>query len=306
MTTLAVPHAAEPAAPPTEEVREVVIEPRRGWIGVDWKELWRYRELLYFLVWREVKVEYKMAILGLAWAVLVPLVSMLVYGGMGAVFGLNDGAYNPSNPDVPGLPLATYLVSVFVALVPWQFIQKSISGGGLTLVAQQPLLTKIYLPRLFLPVSAVASQLVAMAISMTLLLVLLVVAFAVDGYTPDPVRLLAVIPLVGLVFLLAAGSAILLSALTLLYRDLRFLIPFLTQFGLWLSAVFYPIGQLGDKYWILAFNPYAGVISGFKSAIMGEPWQPLLLASSTIGGVVLLLIGLAYFRRVERRFADIA
>ena len=311
MTTLARPIPQDAATAPARaddahrhEGPTVVIEPRRGWIGVDWREIWAYRELLYFLTWREVKVEYKMALLGVVWAMLIPLVSMTIYGGMGYWFRLNEQAANPMDPGNPGLPLMTYLVSVFIALIPWQFIQKSIGGGGLALIAQQPLLTKIYLPRLFLPVSAVAAQLVAMAISLGLLVVLVGFAAAADGFVPSW-QIVFLPLLILLTFLAASGTAILLSALTLLYRDLRFLIPFITQFGLWLSAVFYPVEQLGDYYWVLAFNPYAGIISGFRSAIMGVPWQPLLLASSVAGTAVILLAGLAYFRRVERRFADI-
>jgi lipopolysaccharide transport system permease protein len=299
--------ASAPAKPaPAEEQIELVIKPRRGWTGVDWRELIRYRELFYFLVWRDVKVKYKQAILGIAWAVFVPVISTLIYSVIGWFMGFDKRI-------VSGVP---YPIWMYAGLIPWIFLQASISAGGMSLVSQQALMSKIYLPRLFIPASSCGSALVDMLLSFAVFALMLVV------YQHVPSWQIVYLPLLMLLmFVMGMGLAFLLSAATVMYRDLRFLIPFLTQIGIWLTAVAYPStifdrskdyftnqpipGGTNYEPW-LALNPLAGIVSGFRSAIVGEPWKPPQLISAVIGAVLIFFIGLFYFRRVERRFADIA
>ncbi|MEM6562325.1 MAG: ABC transporter permease [Planctomycetota bacterium] len=302
MTTLAVPtssadaNADGPAASASGAERIVtVIEPRRGWIGVDWGELWRYRELLYFLVWRDLKVKYKMAILGMAWAVFVPIVSMLVYGGVGATLNLDEAVTAP------------YFLWMYAGLLPWLFIQRNLSDGGMALVNQQPLLTKIYLPRVFLPAASCGSGLVDLGINF-ILFALLGVGFAVfTDWTPTW-HIVFALPLLAITVMLALGISLTFSALTVLYRDLRFLVPFAVQFGLWLSAVPYPLSDErfdGIRAWY-AINPVTGIVAAWRSVLVGAEMHWLHFGTSVVGAVALLLFGLFYFKRVERRFADIA
>ena len=280
------------------ELQEIHIRPRRGWIGVNWHELVRYRELLSYLVWRDVKVKYKQAMLGVAWGVILPLMSLAIYGGvaMAAKFG-DHLAGNPKPP---------ILLWMFAGLVPWMFLQRAINDGGMSLVSNQALMTKIYLPRLYIPLSALGNALVDMVINVFLLFGLGLYYFVSVGWTPSW-QIVFCLPMMLLLAVAAMGLSFSLSAATILYRDLRFLIPFLTQFGMWLSAVITPLAMFPPKvqFWV-ALNPLTGIISGFRSAILGEPWQFLHLGSSIVLCSALLVFGIFYFKRVERLFADIA
>ena len=298
---IAAPRADSPAPPPppagevSDGLVETVIEPHKGWIGVDWGELLDYRELLYFLVWRDVKVKYKQAILGAAWAVFVPLISMTIYTVVGRAAKL-DGSIVGDPP---------YALYIYAGLLPWLFLQKSITDGGMSLVTQQNLMSKIYMPRLYLPAAACGSAMVDMCISFGILSAVGLFYFFTAGWVPSW-QIVFLPPLLLLTWVAALGLALLMSAATVLYRDLRFLIPFISQFGLWLSAVVYPPEVFGKKEVWLALNPLAGIITGYRSAILGQPWKPLMLASSVLMCSLLLGFGLFYFKRVERRFADIA
>jgi len=274
-----------------EEDWDLVIKPRRGWIGVDWRELISHRELLLFLVWRDVKVKYKQAVLGFAWAIIVPMIQVLLFTVIG-----NFAGFDKRTP--PGVP---YAVFIYAGLLPWLFIQTSINNGGMSLVSQQSLIAKIYLPRLFIPLSTIGSALVDFALSAAVLVgVMIVYRFA------PPAHVWAVIPLMLLAILLSAGFALSLSALTVTFRDVRFLIPFLAQTLMWASAVVYPDTIFGPYRKWLAINPVYGVISGFKAAILGDQWHYGAIASSAVTSLALLIFGLFYFKRAERRFADIA
>jgi lipopolysaccharide transport system permease protein len=294
----ASPPPASPAAAPTVQGNEIVIQPARGWIGVDWAELVRYRELLSFLVWRDVKVKYKQAVLGLAWSVLLPIISLCVYGGVALASGFSA--------KLAGDPAPPLMIWMFAGLVPWLFLQRAISDGGMSLVSNQALMTKIYLPRLYLPLSACGNALVDMTINVGLLGLIGLACFVQYGWAPGW-QIVFVVPLVALLFVAALGLAFTLSAATVLYRDLRFIIPFIVQFGLWLSAVPFPLNLFGERTKMLfALNPLTGIISGFRSAITGQPWEWLHLGTSVVLSVALLTFGLFYFKRVERLFADIA
>jgi len=278
---------------------ELVIKPRKGWIAVDWRELWSHRELLYFLVWRDVKVRYKQAILGIAWAVLAPLMSVVVFTLIFGKRGLGSNAHLP-----PELQNHTSLF-IFAGLIPWLFLSQAISNGGMALVNSQHMLTKIYMPRLFIPASTIGSGMVDMLIAFGVFCGMMLVS----GYTPSPQIVLLpllVIPTV----LMALGWAFALSAMTVTYRDLRFLIPFITQIGMWISAVVFPykgVGAFNKHEWILLFNPFFGIVDSYRSAIFpGWGWRPWHLLASILWTIAILIFGLFYFRKTERRFADIA
>src|SRR2546423_3990978 len=190
---------------------ELVIRPRRGWIAVDWRELWTHRELLYFLVWRDVKVRYKQAILGIAWAVLAPVLSVIVFT---LIFGKRGMGVNTTLPE--GLSDKTSLF-IFAGLIPWMFISQAITNGGLSLVNQQNLLSKIYMPRLFIPAATIGSSLVDAAISFAVFFIWM----AWKGIAPSP-EIVFLPFLILLTILISLGLAFSLSALTVCYRDLRF------------------------------------------------------------------------------------
>jgi lipopolysaccharide transport system permease protein len=274
---------------------ELVIRPRRGWIGVDWAELRQFRELLYFLVWRDVKVRYKQTALGVAWAVLVPLFSMLIFT---VIFGNFAGMKGQ-------LPSGTsYAVFVYAGLLPWTLFATSLNTGGTSLVNQQSILSKIYFPRLFVPAAVVGGALVDMAISFGVMGSLMIWYHVVPTWS-----LLLLIPLMFLLVLASLGVAFGFSALTLSYRDFRFVLQFIVQAWMYLSPVIYPVGVVPARYrWILALNPMSGIIDGFRYALMGrsQPLPTLNLAISTIASIAYFIFGLFYFRKTERRIADIA
>jgi lipopolysaccharide transport system permease protein len=274
---------------------ELIIEPRSGLIAVDFRELWRHRELLYFLMWRDVKVRYKQTVLGVAWAVLVPVLSMLVFT---VIFG-NFAGLKDTLP--AGLQNA-YPVYVYAGLLPWLLFSSAISLGGLSLVNQQQLLTKIYFPRLFVPTATVGGALVDMGISFGVFLALM----AFYGIMPS-LEIVFLLPLVLLTAMASLGIAFLLSALTVSYRDFKFVIPFLVQIWQFLSPVVYPSTIIPEQYrWLLALNPLTGIIDGFRSALLGTPMPWLTLGLSSLSTIALLAVGVIYFRNTERRFADVA
>src|SRR3982750_1571507 len=220
------------AAPMTGD--ELVIEPRRGWIAVDWRELWRSRELLYFLIWRDIKVRYKQAVLGVAWAVLQPAVQMLIFT---LIFGLAAGF----RQRLQGI---SYPVFVLSGLLPWQLFATALSMGGMSLVNQQHLLTKIYFPRLFIPTAVVGGALVDLAVASLLFAAVLVAC----GIAPTW-GILLLPALLAVTVAVALGMAYLLAALTVTYRDFRFIVPFLTQIWMWVSFVPLPPEIIKDSRW---------------------------------------------------------
>lgn len=282
---------------------ELVIEPRRGWIGVDWQELYRNRELLYFLVWRDVKVRYKQAVLGIGWAVLQPVVQMVVFT---LIFGI---AAKLKNTLPPGLPYSVFVLS---GLLPWQLFATSLNAGGMSLVNQQHLLTKIYFPRLFIPTAVAGGALIDLGISSVLFAVLLLITGIVPTW-----GVLLLPPLLALTVMVSLGMAYLMSALTVTYRDFRFLIPFMAQIWMWLSFVAFPPAMVEDSKWrwLLALNPMYPIVAAYRKILLGNVpglkdahigWNWNYLAVSVLTSVGLFLLGLFYFRKTERRFSDIA
>jgi lipopolysaccharide transport system permease protein len=297
------------APPPADAERvyeENIIRPKKGWIGINWRELVSHRELLLFLIWRDVKVKYKQAMFGAAWAIVVPLVSVLIYTIIGKFAGFSNRVVG----DTP------YPVYIYAGLLPWLFLQNAINGGGLSLVNNQALLSKIYLPRLFIPSAMIGSACVDFLMSSVIFTLMIVYyVFQTGGDFVPSWQIVFVPALFVLMMVGALGTAYLLSALTVMFRDLRFIIPFITQLGIWLTAVVYPQrifmiknadGTVSDYRDWLALNPFAGIVQGFRSAILGEPWQWVQLSGSIVLCSLLFVVGLFYFKRVERRFADIA
>lgn len=266
-----------------------VIEPQKGWRTLDLKELWAYRELLYVLAQRDIKVRYKQTVLGVAWAVIQPLTTMLLFT---LIFGRL--AKIPSD----GLP---YPIFVYAALLPWTFFANAISTSGNSLVGQQHLISKVYFPRLIIPLSSIGTGLTDFAISAVIMLLLMI--YYDVGWT---LNLLALPLLIIAVFFIALGVGTLLSALTVSYRDFRFVIPFMVQFWMFATPVVYPASLFPEQWrWVLYINPMAGLIEGFRSAFLGLPFDLPGISISMSVAVVIFLLGIFYFEKMERRFADI-
>ncbi len=268
---------------------EMVIRPVKGWIGVDWREIMRFRELLYFLVWRDLKVRYKQTVLGVAWAVLQPLFNMLLFTMLQRFANIPTDGYQRE-------------LYVYAGLLPWTFFSTGVNLGGLSLINQSHLLTKVYFPRLFVPTACVGAGLVDMAFSFGMLAILLLWFAFVPSW-----QIVYVPGLIVLAMLATMGLSYLLAALTVSYRDFRYLIPFFLQALLLLSPVMYPLTIVKTEYrWIMALNPMVGIIDGFRSSMLGKPWDFQVLGISTATTLALFAVGLFYFRKTERRFADIA
>lgn len=268
----------------------LVIRPRPGWIAIDWRELWNSRELLGFLIWRDIKVRYKQAVLGVLWAILQPLLTMFIFT---IIFG--QFAKVPSD----GIPYAAF---VFAGLLPWTFFSNSISQASQSLVNQQSLLTKIYLPRILIPAASIGGALVDLGISFVIFAAVLAYYKLMPGIE---ILLLPLLLLITIAATLGIGMA--LAAITVTYRDFRFVVPFMIQSWLYISPVIYPVSVLPQKWhWLLAINPMSGLIEGYRSAFFGVPLNVASLTISAVSSLVLLVFGLFYFRKTERRFADIA
>ena len=272
------------------EVPTVILRPSKGWLGLDLKELWHYRELIYFLTWRDIKVRYKQAVLGIAWALLQPLLTMLIST---IVFGVLLKV--PSQ----GMP---YPLFVLAALMPWSLFATSLQKSSVSLVGNANLITKIYFPRLIIPISSVIAVLVDFVISLVVLLAMMVF------YKIYPTwNVLWLLPLVLLSVLAALAVGIWLSALNVQYRDVQHMVPFLIQIWMYASPIVYPIETIPAGIWrtLYGLNPMVGVVQGFRWALLGGATPDMTMLVS-VGIVLLLLIsGLFYFRRMEKTFADI-
>lgn len=267
-----------------------IIRPSRGWVPLKLSELWATRELLYFLIWRDLKVRYKQTILGVAWAVIQPLFTMVVFS---IFFGRL--AKVPSD----GLP---YPVFAYCALLPWQLFSRALTDAGNSLVGSQNLITKIYFPRLFIPATPILAGLVDFGIASVILLGMM----AYYGLVPTA----AIWTLPFFVALAMASSlavGLWLSALNVQYRDVRYTLPFLTQIWLFITPIAYPSSLVPESWRALyGLNPMAGVVEGFRWALLGKSEGPgPLLAVSTAMVAILLIGGLYYFRRMEKTFADV-
>lgn len=267
------------------------IRPSRGWSALNLKDLWTYRELVYFLTWRDIKVRYKQAALGVAWAILQPLLTMVIFSViLGKLLGV------PTENNIP------YPVFSFVALLPWQLFANTLGKSGISLVGNSNLLTKIYFPRLVIPLSAVGAGLVDFLISFVVLAGLMWFYHIPVGW-----NILWLPLLVLLAMLTALAVGLWLSALNVQYRDVQQMIPFIVQAWFYASPVVYSAGIIPSAKWklVYALNPMAGVIQGFRWALLGTSAPDASLAVSTLVVLVLLISGLYFFKRMERSFADI-
>lgn len=277
------------APPPASATKLTIVDPSSGWAALRLGELWAYRELLFFLVWRDVKVRYKQTALGVAWAVLQPLLTMFV-------FSLFFGRLARMASD--GLP---YPVFNLAGLVPWTFFAFGLNEAATSVVGSRQLITKVYFPRLAIPLATVLAGLVDFAIAFLLLLGVM----AWYGIVPG-LEALVVIPLVLLAFVTALGVGLWLAALNVQYRDVRYVLPFLTQLWLFATPIVYP-SSLVPAAWrpVYGLNPMVGVVDGFRWALLGSAPPGPILAVSTCAALALALGGIFYFRRMERAFADI-
>lgn len=265
------------------------IEPTRGWVGLKLHELWEYRELLYFLIWRDIKVRYKQTALGAAWAIIQPLLTMVVFS---VFFGYL--ARMPSD----GIP---YPIFSFTALVPWTFFANGLSQSSNSLVGSSHLITKVYFPRLIIPLSAVLSGVIDFAIAFAVLL-----GFAFY-YGVHPGTAVIALPLLLLLALVTAlGVGLWLSALNVEYRDVRYVVPFLTQFWMYATPIAYPSSLLPEPWrTIYGINPMVGVVEGFRWVMLGSNPPGAMIYISAVTATLVLIGGAFYFRRMERTFADI-
>lgn len=274
-----------------DDLPEIVIRPESGWIAIDWKELVAYRELLFFLIWRDISVRYKQTMLGGLWAILQPVILMLIFSVFLGPFNLNRGMEN-----IP------YPVFVFAGLIPWTLFSQGYSQSSVSLINQQNLLTKVYFPRLFVPVAAACVFLIDLVLSLVIYACLLLYYGIMPSWTVVFVPLLCALTLIA-----TLGFGVALSSLMVFYRDFRHVIPFLTQMLMFCTPVVYPASALSGKYhWVLALNPMFGIVTAFRSAILGLKCDWQSLAISSVSAVLSLLLAIYYFRRTERRFADFA
>lgn len=268
-----------------------VIGPRSGWQLVNVRELWAFRELIYFLTWRDVKVRYKQTMLGAAWAVLQPAMMMVVFTVFfSRMAGVKSG-------DLP------YPVFVYAGLLPWIFFSNAITAASQSVVGNQNLVTKVYFPRIIIPMGAAGAGLVDLGIAFTLLLGMMLCYGVVPGW-----GLLLLPVLVASLAVAALGLGALFAALTVAYRDFRYVVPFLMQ--LWMFAtpsIYMDASSLAQSRWkaLLPLNPVYGLVGGFRQAMLGEPLDGFSIALSLMVSCLLLAAGCAYFRRVEQNFADV-
>jgi len=266
------------------------VRPSKGWAGINLRELWRYRELVYFLIWRDIKVRYKQTLLGAAWAIIQPFFTMVVFS---IFFG--KLAKIPSD-DIP------YPIFAYTALLPWQLFEGGVSKAGTSLVAGRNLITKVYFPRLAVPISSVIAGLVDFALALVVLLGMM----WFYGYSPTSAIWFTPLLLI-LALITAMGTGLWLSALNVEYRDVSYLIPFILRVWFFLTPITYSASIVPEAYQTLyALNPMTGVVQGFRWAMLGEGSSPsIILLASTVASLALLISGALYFRRMERTFADV-
>jgi lipopolysaccharide transport system permease protein len=266
------------------------ITPPGRWWAIPLGEMWNYRELLYFFVWRDIKVRYKQTAVGALWAVLQPILTMLVFS---LFFGRL--AHIPSN----GLP---YPIFYYCALLPWMYFSVALQNATNTIVDNQRLITKVYFPRLILPLSSVFSGMVDFGVSFLMFIVMMIYY----GIRPTPAAFLVPVFLM-LAVLTALGVGLWLAALNALYRDVRYVLPFLIQFWMFASPVAYPSSLVPEKWqWLYGLNPMAGVIEGFRWSLTGHGQAPGGLLFASLGVVIVILLsGVAYFQKMETTIADV-
>ena len=271
------------------EPTTIYIKPSTGLAALNLRDLWTYRELIFFMVWRDIKVRYKQPMLGAAWAVIQPVLTMLVFN---FVFG------TVAKVPTEGIP---YPIFSYTALLPWGLFTAALNTASRSLTSNQNMVTKIYFPRLVLPLASVLGGLVDFAIAFVILVVLMVY------YRVTPTVSIWTLPLFLLLTIVTAlGVALWLSAINVQYRDVNYVLPFLTQFWLFITPVAYSAKVISDKWQVVySLNPMAGVVNGFRWALLGTDTGPNLNMAVSVGiALIFLITGLFYFRSMERTFAD--
>lgn len=273
------------------QTTEIIIRPQKGLIPLNLKELWVYREILYFLTWRDIKVKYKQTVLGILWAILQPFLTMLIFFMLFGKF-----AKVPSE-EVP------YPIFAYTGLLLWNYFSSALSNSGNSLIYSSNLITKVYFPRLFIPASASLSGLFDFFIAS----IILIGMMFFYNFTPSLIGLALIPILILLASISAIGCGLWLSALNVEYRDFQYVIPFLVQIWMFATPVIYPATLLPEKYrWIISLNPMGGIIEAFRASTLGHKqinWDMLIISAGI--GFLVYLTGLVYFRKVERSFADI-
>jgi lipopolysaccharide transport system permease protein len=269
-----------------EEV--LFLRPTKGWTALNLRDVWRYRELVYFLTWRDIKVRYKQTLLGAGWAILNPLVNMIV---LSIIFG------NFANLPTEGVPRPIF---TFTGLLPLGLFTKALSDAGRSMLSNRSMITKIYFPRLIIPLSSVLGGVVDFSIQFVILLGMMFF------YHFTPTAAVWTLPLFVLLALVTAlGCGLWFSALNVLYRDVSYILPFLTQLWMWITPVGYSANVVPEQWKLIySLNPMVGVVEGFRWALLGTEPPDLTIAISTTISIVVLITGMYYFRRMERTFAD--
>jgi len=286
-----------PVMPWNDGSQEIVIRPMAGWMPIDWRELYAYRELLFFFVWRDITARYKQTVLGSAWAILQPILLMSIFTLIARFANIPTGAIR--GREIP------YPVFIFAGLIPWTVFSQGMPAASLSLLNNQHMMTKVYFPRIYLPITASAVFLVDLFYALGVYTLILL------WYQFVPAWTIVFLPiLVLLTFIATLSIGVLMAALTLFYRDFRHVVPFLVQIMMYVTPVFYPASIFTDKKpqlgWLLSLNPMFGIVEAYRSLILGTRLNVPCLAISTISASVLLVLGVYYFRSTERRFADFA
>jgi lipopolysaccharide transport system permease protein len=273
----------------SDEYFSVIIEPAGTWLNSNWAELWEHRELFYFLTLRDIKIRYKQTLLGITWVLLQPAISTLVF----SILFTNLGQSNPLN--VP------YPVFAFSGFTVWIFIAVAISSSSSSLIGNPNLITKVYFPRLILPLSAVAANLLDLLLG----LISLIIVMAIYGVTVSRTLIFAPLFLI-LCFIIATSLGILLSAINVRYRDVKYILPVILQLWLFVTPVFYSLDMIPEETrWIWKLNPMTGALGGFRAALFGASFDSFEIAVSVVVAVILVILALQIFYRMEDSFADV-
>jgi lipopolysaccharide transport system permease protein len=281
----------EPAHIPNDRPK-IALRPSKGWLHLGLREVWEYRELLYFLIWRDVKVRYKQTVLGMAWAIIQPFMSMVVF----TIFFGKLARIAPDG-DLP------YSVWNYAALVPWTFFSNGMTGSGNSLVGSANLIKKVYFPRLVIPLAAVVSGTVDFLLAFIVLILMML------NYGVVPTANIIWLPLLLLLaFVTSLGVGLWLSAMNVMFRDVRYILPFLARMWMFVTPIVYPSSLIEDDFLraIYGLNPMAGVVEGFRWALLGLDTAPgpMIFVSAAVS-FILLISGAFYFRRMEKTFADV-
>ncbi len=272
-----------------EQVPTIIIEPTRRWVSLKLRDLWQYRELFYFLTWRDIKVRYKQTLIGFLWAIIQPFLKMVVFS---IIFG------SLAKMDSEGFP---YPIFLYAGLLPWEFFASSVSRTGQSVITSTSLITKVYFPRLIIPIASIGVCLVDFAISFLILIVLMLYYSVVPTLS-----MFIVLPLVLMTIFTAIGVGVFISALNVAYRDFRYVVPFFVQIWMFLTPVVYATRMIPEKWrWLILLNPMAGIVDAYRSAILGKAFEWGNLGISMAMAVVIFLGGIMYFRKTEKYFADI-